>query len=210
LAVGASVGVMYYSRCIHPPGGATALAAVLGGPEIHKLGYYYLCFPVLANLVFILLIAVLFNACFHWRRYPVHLARRQALASSQVLADEITQEDIAAAMTQMDSFLDIPAETLTKLLELARRHAEAQTLHPAHIVAGRFYSNGKLGNLWSIRQVIDAAENDSPVKDKVIYKVVAGAGAYATGICLRSEFRQWSRFEVAPQSNGHWLKVSGE
>ena len=30
LAVGLSIGVMYYLRCIHPPGGASALAAVVG------------------------------------------------------------------------------------------------------------------------------------------------------------------------------------
>lgn len=54
----------------------------------------------------------------------------------------------------------------------------------------RPYSNGKLGNLWSVRQVIDAAEHQDASKDQIIYKVVAGSGAYAKGICLCSEFRQ--------------------
>jgi hypothetical protein len=49
-----------------------------------------------------------------------------------------------------------------------------------------------------------------PSKDKVIYKVLAGDGAYQTDICLRSEFRQWARFEVKPQGNGQWVKVSDE
>ena len=38
-SVGLAIGVMYYTRCIHPTGGATALAAVIGGPNIHALGY---------------------------------------------------------------------------------------------------------------------------------------------------------------------------
>ncbi|MGD8803705.1 MAG: HPP family protein, partial [Gammaproteobacteria bacterium] len=32
---------MHYLRCIHPPGGATALSAVVGGPAVHVLGYTY-------------------------------------------------------------------------------------------------------------------------------------------------------------------------
>ena len=29
-SVGLAIGVMYYARCLHPPGGATALSAVIG------------------------------------------------------------------------------------------------------------------------------------------------------------------------------------
>jgi len=36
-SVGLAIGAMYYTRCIHPPGGATALAAVIGGQNIHAL-----------------------------------------------------------------------------------------------------------------------------------------------------------------------------
>ena len=43
---GARGGYMHYLRCIHPPGGATALAAVIGGAEIHSLGYYYILIPI--------------------------------------------------------------------------------------------------------------------------------------------------------------------
>ena len=37
LAVGLSAGLMHYARCVHPPGGATALAAVLGGDAVRAL-----------------------------------------------------------------------------------------------------------------------------------------------------------------------------
>lgn len=70
LAVGLSIAAMHSLRCIHPPGGATALSAVVGGDAVHQLGFQFLLTPVMLNLVTILLVAVLFNAPFAWRRYP--------------------------------------------------------------------------------------------------------------------------------------------
>lgn len=216
LAVGLAVGVMHYARCMHPPGGATALAAVIGGAEIYRLEYFYLLMPILINVVSILLMAIVFNAFFPWRRYPAHLTRRK-LAKPTIASErqfELTQEDFSAAMEQLNSYVDVTSESLTQLLELAKQHAEKNITHPEQIISGHYYSNGKLGNLWSVRQVIDAAEHKDAAKDQIIYKVVAGAGAYATGICLRSEFRQWARFEVTfkpnGQPNGRWLKVVDE
>lgn len=214
LAVGLAVGVMHYLRCIHPPGGATALAAVIGGTEVHALGYHYLIMPILINVIAILFMAIAFNALFHWRRYPAHLHKRIRESKQTQPAErqfELTQEDFSAAMEQLNSYVDVTAESLTELLELAKQHAEKNITHPADIIPGRFYSNGKLGNLWSIRQVLDGSDGDAiPEKDRVIYKVLAGDGAYQTAICLRTEFRQWARFEVKPQDNGRWIKVDAE
>lgn len=212
LAVGLAVLVMHYARCIHPPGGATALAAVIGGPEIYKLEYYYLVAPILVNVTCIMLMAIAFNALFPWRRYPAHLARRK-IAKPGASAErqfELTQEDFSAAMEQLNSYVDVTAENLTQLLELARQHAEKNIIHPEQIIPGHFYSNGKLGNLWSVRQVLDAANNSNASKDQVIFKSVAGAGGYATGICLRSEFRQWARYEVISQPYGRWKKLTAD
>ncbi|MDB5296908.1 MAG: hypothetical protein JWO31_2891, partial [Phycisphaerales bacterium] len=75
-AVGLAIGVMYYARCLHPPGGATALAAVLGGPAVHALGYRYVLAPVLLDAGVVLAAGVLVNAPFPRRRYPAALARR--------------------------------------------------------------------------------------------------------------------------------------
>src|SRR5471030_191501 len=38
LAVALSIAGMFALRCVHPPSGAVALTAVLGGPVIHALG----------------------------------------------------------------------------------------------------------------------------------------------------------------------------
>lgn len=212
LAVGLAVGAMHYARCIHPPGGATALTAVIGGAEVYKLGYAYLFTPILMNVLLIMAVALVFNAFFPWRRYPAHLTRRQLVkpAAAAERQYELTQEDFSAAMEELNSYVDITSENLTQLLELAKQHAEKNITHPEQITPGHFYSNGKLGNLWSVRQVIDATEDPKASKDQVIFKVVAGAGSYATGICLRTEFRQWARYEVAPQANGHWKKVTDD
>ena len=69
-AVAVAIGAMHYLRCIHPPGGATALGAVVGGDAVHQLGYHFVLTPVLLNALTILLVAVLVNAPFAWRRYP--------------------------------------------------------------------------------------------------------------------------------------------
>jgi CBS domain-containing membrane protein len=71
LGVGFSAISMNYLRCFHPPGAATALTVVLGGPEIHALGYRFLLTPVLINVVTLILIGILFNYGFSWRRYPL-------------------------------------------------------------------------------------------------------------------------------------------
>jgi CBS-domain-containing membrane protein len=80
VAVGLAIGSMHYLRCIHPPGGATALSAVVGGESVHQLGFHFILSPVLWNAVVILLVALLFNYPFAWRRYPLALAHRAAPA----------------------------------------------------------------------------------------------------------------------------------
>src|SRR5258706_10586585 len=39
LAVAVAVGAMFALRCIHPPSGAVALTAGLGGPAGHAMGF---------------------------------------------------------------------------------------------------------------------------------------------------------------------------
>ncbi|MDK9705083.1 MAG: HPP family protein [Sulfuritalea sp.] len=127
-AVGLSIGAMHYLRCIHPPGGATALAAVLGGEPLRALGFGFVLSPVLLNAVVLLAVAVAFNALFPWRRYPVFLARRAARTEAAVAAYEaISHEDFVFALTQMDSFIDVSEEDLLRIYGLATgRHREME------------------------------------------------------------------------------------
>ena len=75
LAVGLAIGTMHVLRCIHPPGGATALVAVVGTAQIHSLGFEYLVTPVLLNTLIIFSVAFVFNSFFPWRRYPTSMMR---------------------------------------------------------------------------------------------------------------------------------------
>ncbi|WP_339859225.1 HPP family protein [Pseudohongiella acticola] len=208
-AVSLSVAAMHYLRCLHPPGGATALTAVIGGNEIHDVGYHYVLNPVLINVVAIVLVAVLFNLVFSWRRYPAHLTRRHKKTAETVpdkIEFELTQEDFAAAMQQMDSYIDVTSDGLTELLELAKQHAETHKTQPANIEAGLFYSNGRIGRSWSVRQVVAVNNIANPDKATVTYQTVAGHGGHESATCPRAKFLQWARFEVA-QEGGRWVKV---
>lgn len=60
VAAGMSLLLMSFGRCLHPPGGATALLAVLGGETVRSLGYGFLLVPAL-NLIVLLVTARLFQ-----------------------------------------------------------------------------------------------------------------------------------------------------
>ena len=45
VAVSTAIAVMHLTTTLHPPGGATALIAVIGGDSVHNLGYLYVVMP---------------------------------------------------------------------------------------------------------------------------------------------------------------------
>jgi len=72
LAVACAVYLMHKTRTFHPPGGATALIAVIGGAQVHALGFAYAVMPVGLGMLFLVLLGVLINNAFLGRRYPLH------------------------------------------------------------------------------------------------------------------------------------------
>ncbi len=70
LAVATAIAVMHLTKTLHPPGGATALIAIIGGPAIHRLGYLYVLAPVALGALVMLLVALLVNNLAPKRRYP--------------------------------------------------------------------------------------------------------------------------------------------
>lgn len=117
-AVGLSIGAMHQFKCIHPPGGATALTAVLGGPAIQGLGYRFALCPVLLNAVLMVAVGILFNYSFSWRRYPVALVRRGGKVPTSGGPDH---EEVVRALRNLDSFVDIAEEDLVHLVRVLRR-----------------------------------------------------------------------------------------
>jgi CBS-domain-containing membrane protein len=121
-SVGIAISAMYYTQCTHPPGGATALAAVIGSTKLHSLGYLYIIAPVFINVTTILIIALLFNGLFGWRRYPAYLYNKlTAKKSSKAIQcyEPISHEDFVYALSQVDSFIDVTEADLLKIYSLA-------------------------------------------------------------------------------------------
>ncbi|WP_263833179.1 HPP family protein [Sulfurospirillum oryzae] len=74
LSVSLSIVVMHFSRTMHPPGGATALIYVMGGEQIHRLGWLYPFTPIGFGALIMLLVALLINnlSSNSKRHYPTY------------------------------------------------------------------------------------------------------------------------------------------
>jgi CBS-domain-containing membrane protein len=70
VSVATAIAVMHATKTLHPPGGATALIAVIGGEKIHGLGFLYAFVPVLAGAMIMLVAALFVNNIPRTRRYP--------------------------------------------------------------------------------------------------------------------------------------------
>lgn len=118
-AVGLAIGVMHQFKCIHPPGGATAFTAVMGGSAIRQLGFSFVLFPVFMNAAVMVGLAVLINSAFPWRRYPAVFRNTASAAQPATIRHETpTHEEIVAAVKTLDSFVDISEDDLRLLTEL--------------------------------------------------------------------------------------------
>lgn len=76
LAVSLSIIGMQMAKSLHPPGGATALIAVTGGPTITGLGYMYVLSPVFTGVTILFIAALIFNNIPHKRQYPVRFFKK--------------------------------------------------------------------------------------------------------------------------------------
>ncbi|MDO6561804.1 HPP family protein [Amphritea sp. 1_MG-2023] len=74
LAESFAIVAMHFTRTLHPPGGATALIAIIGGEGIHAMGYLYVLPPILTGALVMLLVTLLVNNISRnpGRHYPVY------------------------------------------------------------------------------------------------------------------------------------------
>jgi CBS-domain-containing membrane protein len=70
MAVSFAIVAMLAVKTLHPPGGATALIAVIGGTKIHSLGYFYVLVPAGASALILLIVALIINNLAKQRKYP--------------------------------------------------------------------------------------------------------------------------------------------
>jgi CBS-domain-containing membrane protein len=70
IAVATAIAAMHATKTAHPPGGATALIAVIGSEKIHALGYLYVLIPAGLGATVMLVVALLVNNIPNTRKYP--------------------------------------------------------------------------------------------------------------------------------------------
>ncbi|WP_228530225.1 HPP family protein [Tamlana sp. I1] len=76
LAVSLAIVVMQITKTMHPPGGATALIAVIGSAQIKDLGFLYVINPVGIGVLILLITAYITNKFARHRQYPVKQNRK--------------------------------------------------------------------------------------------------------------------------------------
>ncbi|WP_110866142.1 HPP family protein [Pantoea sp. AG1095] len=121
IAACVTIALMFQLRCLHPPSGAVALTAILGGNGVQQLGYHFILTPVLLNSVCLALLALLFNNL-AGRRYPHPLAATETKAPPVVINVAITREDLHLAL-ESGEVLDIDEDDLQQLLQRAEEIA---------------------------------------------------------------------------------------
>jgi CBS domain-containing membrane protein len=122
VAVGGAILVMTLFRCLHPPGGAAALTAVIGSQSVHAAGYAFAFAPVAINSIALVSLAMFFH------RMTGHSYPHQPLAPPQQIdamreAAGFHIEDIDRALADMHESFDISRADLDLLLSQAELHA---------------------------------------------------------------------------------------
>ena len=214
LAVALAIAAMHYLRCIHPPGGATAITAVIGGSQVHALGYQFVLTPVLLNAAIMLFAAVAVNYAFPWRRYPASF-KKQAVGSNVPVSSgdqaadvfkQLGHGDFTYALGEIGSYVDVNEDDLVKIYRLAVKHAYQLSDQPEQITAGLYYSNGEYGENGSVRKVVELSGDGAGDDSVVTFNVVAGDGRGTVEAATLADFTHWQQYEVILK-DGSWHRI---
>ena len=113
LAVAGAFAAMSLLRCVHPPSGAVALTAVLGGPHILAAGYGFVVVPVLLNSALLTLAALAYNNA-TGRSYP-HRPHAPVHPHPPIGPVRLSGADVDAVLNDYGEALDISRDDLEKL-----------------------------------------------------------------------------------------------
>ncbi len=123
IAVALAIILMMTTDSLHPPSGAVAITAVLGGDAVHQLGYSFLLYPVLLNSVLLMLIAIIYNRLLG-KQYPqrpqVNTRTTDPTPTQKV---SIQPADIQQVLEQQSQLLDISEYDLQKIILEAQQLA---------------------------------------------------------------------------------------
>ena len=130
VAVACAIGGMFALRCVHPPSGAVALTAVLGGPAIHALGFRFVLEPIALQSAILLSAAIVYHAL-TGHRYPHGGARPdakpQAGNDTAHARAGFTRADLDAVLKRRSEWLDVDPDDLETLLRETEMQAYART-----------------------------------------------------------------------------------
>lgn len=144
IAAAVAIGLMFPLRCLHPPGGAVALTAVLGGPAVTRLGFGFALVPVLLNSLLMVGFALLINNALR-RRYPHHVAPAAMPMPVNLPPSErvgVRREDLHAVLAERGEMLDIDEGDLQDIL--LRAEARAHRRHFGRLCCADFMSREPL------------------------------------------------------------------
>jgi CBS domain-containing membrane protein len=124
VAVAGSIGAMFAFRCVHPPSGAVALTAVIGGPAVRALGYEFVLEPVALESALLLGSALVYHAA-TGHRYP-HVAAKPAERNAPAQRG-FSRADLDAVLRARNEMLDVDPADLEDVLREAEIRAFART-----------------------------------------------------------------------------------
>jgi CBS domain-containing membrane protein len=120
LAGGLAILFMFLARCLHPPGGAVALTAVLAGPAVHAAGYDFAFVQVALNTGLMVVAALVYNNL-TGRRYP-H-TQQSSMQPVHDTRDPVptaragfTHEDLDAVLKSYGQVLDVSRDDLENII----------------------------------------------------------------------------------------------
>ncbi|MGY6217606.1 HPP family protein [Methylolobus aquaticus] len=187
-AVGLSVLVMHAARCLHPPGGASALIPILGGEPVRALGLDFLALPLGLNLAIMWLTGLLY------RRLLQTVTSAPALpATGEVPPLErlgIRPEDLHAALHDLNAFVDVSENELNEIYNLAAARAirrEFGALTIAQVMTRELVTveyGDDLEAVWQLMQTRNVKV--LPVIDR---------GRHVVGIITQTDFFRHARAE---------------
>ena len=120
LAGGFAIVCMFLLRCLHPPGGAVALTAVLAGPAVHAVGYEFAFVQVGLNTALMVIAALVYNNL-TGRRYPhTQQSGMQPVHDTHdpVPTERVgfTRSDLDAVLREYGQVLDVSRDDLENII----------------------------------------------------------------------------------------------
>jgi len=175
LAVGGAIALMFALRCLHPPGGACALLAVLGGVAEPS----FALFPVMTNSLLLVAASLAYNRATR-RAPPLPLPPAAAADATDVPS---LDDDLDAVIARHNQVLDISRDELKALLEDTQLQAYQRKL-----------ANIRCGDIMS-RQPITVTESLSAAAAWALFRVhrikalpVVDAAGAVVGIMTPADF----------------------